>query len=97
MDALRENVRAADMWPSVCLPRMSRAWVPSTTVALVGPHASMPDDVRLSDCVVCVCDLVRWTRASGRRWPRVRGFRSRHVTKHPTWASTFWPSTPNAL
>jgi hypothetical protein len=31
---------------------------------LVGPHASMPDDVRLSDRVFCVCDLVRWPRAT---------------------------------
>jgi hypothetical protein len=27
------------------------------SVALVGPHASMPDDVRLSDRMFCVCDL----------------------------------------
>eukprot|EP00966_Prymnesium_polylepis_P145805 3368030-Prymnesium_polylepis.1 len=32
----------------VDLCRMSCAWVPSASVALVGPHASMPDDVRLS-------------------------------------------------
>eukprot|EP00966_Prymnesium_polylepis_P071964 1671232-Prymnesium_polylepis.1 len=36
---------------------MSRAWVPSITVALVGPHASMPDDARLSDRAFRVCDL----------------------------------------
>eukprot|EP00966_Prymnesium_polylepis_P277639 6414556-Prymnesium_polylepis.1 len=37
---------------------MSRVWVPSVSVALVRPHASMPDDVRPSDRVFCVCDLV---------------------------------------
>jgi hypothetical protein len=53
MDALRESVRGRHV--GRC--RMSFVWVPSMSVALVGPHASVLDDVRLSDRVFCVCDL----------------------------------------
>eukprot|EP00966_Prymnesium_polylepis_P288663 6667483-Prymnesium_polylepis.1 len=49
---LFEKACAPGMWASG-LCRMSREWVPSITVALVGPYASMPDDVRLSDRVFC--------------------------------------------
>eukprot|EP00966_Prymnesium_polylepis_P136917 3163821-Prymnesium_polylepis.1 len=43
-DALRGSVRGRHVY----LCRMSCAWVLSMSAALVGPHASMPDDVRLS-------------------------------------------------
>eukprot|EP00966_Prymnesium_polylepis_P109384 2532026-Prymnesium_polylepis.1 len=52
-DALRGSVRGRH----VDLCRMSCVWVPSMSAALVGPHASMPDDVRLSGRVFCVSDL----------------------------------------
>eukprot|EP00966_Prymnesium_polylepis_P138717 3205634-Prymnesium_polylepis.1 len=52
---------------------MSRAWVPSVSVALVRSHASMPDDERLSDRVFCVCDLV-YSKLAGAAYLRSTAF-----------------------
>eukprot|EP00966_Prymnesium_polylepis_P142723 3295074-Prymnesium_polylepis.2 len=47
---------------------MSCAWVPSISVALVGPHASMLDYVRQSDRVFCVCNLTTLDACYPPRW-----------------------------
>jgi len=70
MDALREKVRGRHV--GRC--RMSFVWVPSMSVALVGPHASMPDDVRLSDRMFCVCDLSTLAATYHRVTPQHVGF-----------------------
>eukprot|EP00966_Prymnesium_polylepis_P152908 3532306-Prymnesium_polylepis.1 len=62
MDALRGSVRGrhVDLCRMSCL-----VWVRSMSVAFVGPHASMPDGVRLSGrACFCLSDLVNCVPAS---------------------------------
>eukprot|EP00966_Prymnesium_polylepis_P121776 2814715-Prymnesium_polylepis.1 len=72
-DALRESVCARHV--DRC--RMSFVWVPSVSVALVGPHASMLDDVWLSDRVFCICGLSKLAAA----------YRGRTVVAHAAGTS----------